>query len=149
MPENYQRTLQTPFDRAVIQVVDYMYKNWEIFKKFRHKYELLNQLKLKNNNWTKYKNGERSIPETIRPHIIDVLVNEYGVSASYLRTGSGNMFTNNLLLEEEDIPLMISPPEAKKLRDRIAQLEEENKRLHRVVGTQDKLIKQLEERLNK
>lgn len=87
--------LQTPFERAVAQVLEYLVKNIELHQKFRHKSDLLSELGLETAHYSHYVKGRRNIPQRHWDSVQKVLLKEYHVHPTFLHTQSGPMFKDN------------------------------------------------------
>ncbi|NNV55882.1 hypothetical protein [Limnovirga soli] len=145
--KNLVEVLQSPFEQAFVKVYLYLVEKdrWKVFKKFRHKKELLQQLGLPQNNISHYINRTRNIPEHHNQKIIDVLVNEYGVSHKFLTTNTGRMFLEDPILVNETASAYstLTEKEFIKLQKELTSVKDENDRLKELVETQRALIKQL------
>jgi hypothetical protein len=95
LEKNVGKVLQSPFDKAFVQVVEFLYDNWHLHKKFRKKAELWDQLKWNGNDYAKIKAGNLNLPKKYVPEISKVLVRDYGVSPMFLNTATGPMFSDS------------------------------------------------------
>ncbi|MBN8665785.1 MAG: hypothetical protein J0L83_14480 [Chitinophagales bacterium] len=100
--------LQTPFERAVAQVLEYLVKHIELHQKFRHKSELLNQLGLESAHYSHYVKGRRNIPQKHWHELQKVLLKHYHVHPTFLHLGTGPMFKDDApwLLNEDPASYM-------------------------------------------
>lgn len=149
----------SPFEKAVIRVVDYLVDNKHIHQKFRHKSDLLKALHLSIGDWSKYKKGIRNIPDNEgenstgkHKHIRQYLINEFDVNPGYLEGKSTQMFIKPLI--PDDIPgtpekqIVVTQAmwdtkvkENEALKKENAQLtKEKGELLQKIVELQDKLI---------
>ena len=157
------KVILSPFEKAVINAVDYLCENRIEMGIFSHVYELMDELGLKNSNWHKIKNGTRNLPRFKKSgdesydwhaHIKRVLVNKYGVRPEYLDKHTGRMFTITpgagavalpIVNDGDPAPygqgrdLTACLDEKAVLKDHIATLQE-------LVSTQRKTIALLEEK---
>lgn len=141
------KVLQSPFEQAFVKVYNYLVApgRWMDFNKFRHKRDLLDQLGLPQNNIGHYVNATRNIPDSYHQRIIDVLVNEYGISHKFITTNTGPMFLTapNLVNEDAAAYGMLTEKEFAALRKGHGDCMEENARLKELIDTQKALIKEL------
>src|SRR5207253_498138 len=95
-PSRTPKVLLTPFEKATIAAVEYLYTNWHLHKKFRKRKELLDQLTIDINKWGDIKKEQRNIPEEKFLKIHEVLTKQYHISPSFMHTGTGPMFKDSV-----------------------------------------------------
>lgn len=96
-----QKVLQTAFEKAVANCIEDINKNraaWELTKKS----DLLNELKIDANNYSRFRKSFIHIPiknnsgiadkEALYKHIHAVLTNNYGINPDFLKTNKGAMY---------------------------------------------------------
>ncbi|HAK12501.1 MAG TPA: hypothetical protein DIW54_10110 [Chitinophagaceae bacterium] len=89
------KVLQSSFDKAFVQIVEFLYSNWQLHRKFRFKSELFLQFNWKGNQYANIKSGKVNVPKHLVAKISAVLIREYGVSPIFLSTATGPMFSEN------------------------------------------------------
>lgn len=146
-PEQKRTALQSRFEQAVINVIEYLAENWKHHRKFRHKQELLEKIGIPHNNYPAFKKGERNIPEDYWHKITDVLLKDFKVHPTYIHTRTGPMFL--------DAPWIVEEPEVaytledyknllKARNSEIQRLRRDNKELKEKNALLQKLNEQLE-----
>ncbi len=149
---NY-KVLQKNFDKAFIEVVEYLDKHWEQHGKFRHKKELFFLLELNPNHWSSIRNAERNVPVAKIDGIKRFLVKEFGVREQFLETNKGDMFQQGLFNAEiGDFENSKDEPINKQTDHFIATmkrevdfLKTENQSLKEIIILQKELIENLRE----
>lgn len=120
------KVLQSPFDKAFVQVVEFLYQNWQLHKKFRLKSELFAQFGWRGNQYANVKAGVVNVPKKYVPDISRVLVRDYGVSPLFLNTATGPMFSDSAttwLVEEPKEVYGATPENIEYLQKQIAVLK--------------------------
>lgn len=143
--------LQTDFDKAVVQVVEFLKEHWQLHKKFRHQQELLSQLGIQKQNWSFIRSGKRHIPAGQQPAIKQILTTGYQVSPSFLKKNQGPMFTrqaewlhqkpNPYLTREQYIQEL--QKENTNLKKQFDLLQQQNATLTQLNHAQKEIIKRM------
>lgn len=136
--------LQSKFEKAVIRLILYLFDLPNDVRGFNLKKELFDELRINSANWSKLKDSTRGIPASNHLHIRRILVDKYDVNPGFLDTNSGTMFITGKF-EVHEPPRHYGKPagnEMDRLRIEVSELRE-------LVATQKKLIKKLEEELEK
>lgn len=139
-------SLQTKFEKSVIEVVKYLAENWAMHKKFRHKGELIRDIGLKQNNWNSYEKGLKNIPLGYHFGIKKILTEKYNVNPQFLNTNSGSMFLVPLNIEEDE-PKYYTSNSIKFMETEIFRLKKEVHRLEKLTELQEDLISALKKGL--
>lgn len=146
---NDDKVQQSPFEQAVVNIINYLFNLPKQARKFDHKKELLNALHIGQNNWGKFKSGTRHIPEHLHKHIREYLINNYDVNSSYLDGRNSKMFLKPPVVDDE--PATYHKENKKELPADVAALKREldtlqvlNKNLLYTIELQKKYIAELE-----
>ncbi len=91
------KVLQSPFEQAVIKIITHLFALPKQVRDFDHKKDLLNDLRIGQNNWGKYQSAVRHIPENLHKHIRDYFINKYHANPSFLDGKSPQMFLTSKL----------------------------------------------------
>jgi hypothetical protein len=143
------KVLLTPFERATIAAVEFLYENWQLHKKFRKRTELLNQLGIDINKWGEIKKEQRKIPEVLWHKIHDVLTKQYHVHPTFMHTVTGPILKDDAPWQANEDPLPYGEDlktAYQLLKKKYDALVKENKELKEKNKLQEKLIDQLESR---
>jgi hypothetical protein len=96
---NYQPSL---FDRAFVDVIEYLYSNKRNIQKFTTKKALLESLDINPANYVEIKNGNRGVPSLKIDYVIEQLTKNWDINPTYLKYRTGNVTLNPTNIAEED-----------------------------------------------
>ena len=143
--------VQDPLDKSVVEAIEFLCTTKTEHGMFEYKKDLLEKLKLRQNNYSAVFNGERHLPKGLHQHIIRVLTKEFGVSVMFLTTNQGEMFSRRLpVLEESQASYLTKMEEINHLRSANEKLKKKNhdlemevEQLKELNKTKDQTIKAL------
>jgi hypothetical protein len=145
--------LQSPLEKAVIEVVEYLVKNWEKHKKVRTRRELFKKLGLSENHWSDVLKSQRhAMPKSKADGVRKILIDEFHVRAGFLDKHTGSMFTDDAewLIEDPQAAYMTKDQIIKKMEEEVLavsneviELKKNNLELRDIITAQKELIDQL------
>lgn len=83
--------VQTPFDKAFIRAVEYLYHHREQHGKLRSRRELLRKVGILESNYTSIKNAERGVPRDKYDKVKRILADEYDVNPAIWERNQGEI----------------------------------------------------------
>lgn len=140
------KTILSSFEKATIDVVEYLRRNYLIHKKFRHKKDLLKMMNINETMFRAIEKEEKNIPKAKLESIKKLLINEFSVNPKYLETHRGEMFLKIVDQFNEDAAAYhTGKDKIKRLIDENDAIKRDNSILKKLVETQAQLIDQLKE----
>jgi hypothetical protein len=94
--------LQTPFDKAFIRAVEYLYEHRGDHHKFRSRKELLAQFGIHESNYTSIKKGERGVPRDKYDFIKKYLKENFDVNVGIFDRNQGEVLLTRVHQKHND-----------------------------------------------
>ncbi len=93
--------VQTVFDMAFIDAIEYLVKNKREHKKFRTAKELLNEMGIAAATYISIRLKKRGVSKALIPDCIHILTKKYGVSEEWLKYRRGEIMSIPITQEAE------------------------------------------------
>ncbi len=130
-----QKDNQSLFDRAFVDVIQFLVTNKKYIQKITTQKELLKELDILPGNFVEIRNGSRKVPNSKVEHIKRILTTKYGVSEKYLKFREGEITKAPINYQDDESRQTMS-------------LREENRMLKLELQKEKELSAQKDEMIN-
>jgi len=101
MPHSTTNFKPSLFDRAFVDVIEFLAANRKHIQKFTTKKALLEELDIAPANYVEIKNSHRGVPTRKIEDIIDTLTKDWNINSHYLKFREGDITKTPLGISEE------------------------------------------------
>lgn len=120
-----QKDNQSIFDRAFVDVVQFLVTNKKYIQKVTTQKDLLKELDILPGNYVEIRNGTRKVPTSKVEHIKRILINKYGVNDKYLKFREGEITKSPINYQDDESRQTMSLREENRLLKLELQKEKE------------------------